>query len=346
MVVFIYMKTIKTKIGIPRSLFYYYYYPGLEEFFQDLGARVILSPETNRKIFDRGVKKSVDDICLPIKAYFGHIYELLDKVDYIFAPRFISLGKKSFACPKFMGLPDMLKAAFSDKKLPQLIDPDIDLRNGFFPLRKIAHRIGRCIKAGYFRIEWALWRAIRRQKKFEKINKLGYTTIESIEIMRDLQQTKELKNKFAEKSHDKNNLLTIAILGHSYLIYDEYLSMGLIKILKDMKINILTQDMIKNNILEENANRYHKKLFWYYNRHILGAAYYLINNKKDEIDGLIQVDAFGCGPDSIVNELIKLRCKKNNMSFLNINLDEHSGQAGIKTRLEAFTDLLVRRKNG
>ncbi len=338
---------MKTRIGIPRSLFYYYYYPGLKKFFQDLGVQVVLSPQTNRRIIDKGVKKAVDDICLPIKAYFGHIGELLDKVDYIFAPRFISLGKKNFVCPKFMGLPDMLRAAFNNKNLPPLIDPDIDLRKGIFPIRRIAHLIGKRLKAGYLRVEWALWRAIYRQKQFEKIKKSGHTTAESMKILDDQKNIKNTKNKSLDLESGQNkNDLEIAVLGHSYLIYDDYLSMGLIKHLKDRGIKILTHDMIQNNILEMNAVKYNKKLFWYYNRHILGAANYFINAKQDEIDGLIQVDAFGCGPDSIINELVKLRCKENDISLLNVNLDEHTGKAGIHTRLEAFTDLLIRRKSG
>ncbi len=330
---------MKARIGIPRSLFYYYYYPGLESFFNDLGVEVVLSPETNRNIFEKGVKKAIDDICLPIKAYFGHISELLDKVDYIFVPRFISLGNKNFVCPKFMGLPDMLRAAFSSTKLPQLLDPDIDLRKGIFPLQNIAYKIGKFLKAGYFKIEWALWRALKRQKKFEKLKKAGYTTTESLKILQNKQD-----RKIKVKLNDEKNLLNIVILGHSYLIYDDFLSLDLINNLKDMNVNILTQDMITENILDINANSNHKKLFWYFNRHLLGAAYYFMDNQNKYLDGIIQVDAFGCGPDSMVNELVKLACKKRDISLLNLNIDEHSGQAGVQTRLEAFVDLLQRRK--
>src|SRR5690554_4014161 len=100
------------KIGIPRALMFHYYYPAWENFFQELGMEVILSPETNKKILDDGVKRAVDDLCLPFKVYYGHVLQLIDKVDYIFVPRLISLGDKNAVCPKFMGLPDMIRAAF------------------------------------------------------------------------------------------------------------------------------------------------------------------------------------------------------------------------------------------
>ena len=74
----------------------------------------------------------------------------------------------------------------------------------------------------------------------------------------------------------------------------------------------------------------------------MGAAYYLFQEK--EINGIVQVTAFGCGPDSLVRELIDIKAKREGIPVLNINLDEHTGEAGILTRLEAFVDLIERRR--
>ncbi|MCK4326758.1 hypothetical protein KAW55_08400, partial [bacterium] len=114
------------KIGIPRSLLYYHYFPLWKSFFEELGLEVVLSSPTNKKILENGVKKAVDDACLPVKLYFGHVMELADKVDYIFVPRLVSVEEDAFTCPKIIGLPDMLRASLD--KLPPLLDTCFDLK--------------------------------------------------------------------------------------------------------------------------------------------------------------------------------------------------------------------------
>ncbi|MCG8532537.1 MAG: acyl-CoA dehydratase activase-related protein, partial [Desulfovibrionales bacterium] len=93
---------VKT-VGIPRCLFYYNYFPGWNEFFHGFGAKVILSPPTNKKILDLGVQQAVDEVCLPVKLFFGHVEILKKKVDYLFVPRIMSVTPKEWICPKFLG---------------------------------------------------------------------------------------------------------------------------------------------------------------------------------------------------------------------------------------------------
>src|SRR5690554_770422 len=133
--------SLPLKIGIPRALMYHYYYPSWETFFKELNMELIVSKETNKKILEEGAKLAVDDICLPFKVYYGHVLDIKNKVDFLFVPRFISLGQNNFVCPKFMGLPDMLKANI--KGLPEIIEPTIDLRKGFRPLRKVFGEVGK-----------------------------------------------------------------------------------------------------------------------------------------------------------------------------------------------------------
>ena len=74
----------------------------------------------------------------PLKCITAMSLVYADKVDCLFVPRFISLGKYNYICPKFMGLPDMLRANIED--LPELIDPVIDLRRGVFPCQEVAYQ--------------------------------------------------------------------------------------------------------------------------------------------------------------------------------------------------------------
>ena len=115
------------KIGIPRSLFYYKFISFWEKFFAELGAEVVVSEQTNKRILDDGVRACVDEACLPIKIFYGHVINLKNRVDYILVPRFTSISKKEYICPEFGGLPDMIRHTLKD--LPRLIDTEVNLRN-------------------------------------------------------------------------------------------------------------------------------------------------------------------------------------------------------------------------
>ena len=71
------------------------------------------------------------------------------------------------------------------------------------------------------------------------------------------------------------------------------------------------------------------------------AAYYMLHNK---VDGIIALSAFGCGPDSLMVDEIQYHAQKRNMPMIHLTTDEHTGEAGFVTRIEAFVDMLVRRK--
>lgn len=71
------------------------------------------------------------------------------------------------------------------------------------------------------------------------------------------------------------------------------------------------------------------------------AAYYLLNNK---VDGIVALSAFGCGPDSLMVDEMSYHCKEKGMPLIHLTIDEHTGEAGFVTRLEAFVDMLMRKK--
>lgn len=66
---------------------------------------------------------------------------------------------------------------------------------------------------------------------------------------------------------------------------------------------------------------------------------------RKEVDGVIHVTAFACGPDAMVDRLMELEAKKRGqIPFMSIMVDEHTGEAGIRTRIEAFVDMLRYRR--
>ena len=98
------------KIGIPRALSYYDFFPFWYGFFSDLGIEIILSDITTKQTMTTGSSLVVPETCLPVKVYVGHVLNLLDKgVDKIFVPSIQSIAPKIYNCSKIRGLPDLIR---------------------------------------------------------------------------------------------------------------------------------------------------------------------------------------------------------------------------------------------
>ena len=110
------------KVGIPRSLFYYYYSNVWQDFLDYLKIPYVISPETNQDIINRGMKISNDEMCLSLKNYLGHIDYLKDKCDYILVPRISNFKKDNQTCTNFWAAYDIVKNLFDINILHYNID--------------------------------------------------------------------------------------------------------------------------------------------------------------------------------------------------------------------------------
>ncbi|MHB1418587.1 MAG: acyl-CoA dehydratase activase-related protein [Bacillota bacterium] len=319
------------KVGIPRALFYHYYYPLWKAFFNSLGAEVVLSPPTNKTIMDRGIRNAVDEACLPVKLYYGHVISLIDQVDMMFVPRLVSVGQKDYLCPKLMGLPDMLRAGIPN--LPPLISPTVDLSRDVSQIQKAIAETGRNFTHNPFRIRRAWGEAQDWYRNYKDLLKQGMLAPEAMEKME--QGTgwfTDVKEIVPER--------VIGVLGHAYNLYDHHISMGLIPKLRQMKARVITSDNLPWRIVDEEASRLPKRLFWTLGKRMIGGAYHFMSDPV--IDGIVCLASFGCGPDSLIGDLTeRLVRRTRSMPFLYLSIDEHTGEAGLNTRLEAFMDLVA-----
>jgi predicted nucleotide-binding protein (sugar kinase/HSP70/actin superfamily) len=323
------------KVGIPQGLFYYRYYPLWKTFFEGLGAKVVTSGVTNKRILENGLKKAVDEACLPVKTYHGHVLELADKVDFLFLPRLKSVEKGAYTCPKIIGVTDMIRGSFSD--LPPIIDSYINLHDRIFALYQPIVQAGKLFTGNIFKILLSYRTAWKEYLRFRDIIRTGLTPLEAIKVME--KGSSAIPQTIRER---RPNRLKIALLGHSYLIDDSFITMNLVKKLREMGVEVLMTEMLSPEVIEEEANKLPQAMFWTSGKETIGAAYHFLETRS--VDGIIMVESFGCGPDSMVSELITRDAKRmGNMPCMSLIIDEHTGDAGVMTRLEAFVDMLVRR---
>jgi len=326
-------------IGIPRALLYFYYYPLWRAFFTRLGLQVVVSPETNKKIMDAGVKATLSEVCLPVKIYFGHVIALADKVDYLFVPRIIKVEPKEYICPKFMGLPDMLRARL--KEMPFLIDAPVDLAKDETDAAQswinCFQDVGRILARDQLLVERAIKEAFESQYRFQRRLQEGLLLPSALALEED-----DSVCEVAATSQQSFSL-RIGLLGHPYNLYDPYINMNLIKKLHNMGVAVVTPESLPIEDIEEQAGRLPKRMFWTLGKRMVGSALNFFASER--LDGLIYLTSFGCGPESLVEELVAGWAKKQgNLPLMMLTLDEHTGEAGMNTRLEAFTEMIRRRK--
>lgn len=312
-------------VGIPRALLYYYYYPQWKTFFNRLGVKTVVSRETTRGLLEKGLKSTVDEACLPVKLAVGHVLDLKDRVDYIFLPRIVSTARREYICPKFLGFPDMVRNNIVD--LPPLIDYKMDLYRKGSSMYNLFYAVGRYFTRNPARIYMAYQASLKSLHSHYRDMEAGYLPV-------------EMGDKHTQRECD----VTIAVIGHPYNIYDRYISMNMLKRLRDYGAKVVTADNLPEYVLRAEAEKLPKQLFWTLNQRMVGAAFYYFN--RPEVDGLIHVASFGCGPDSMTGELIERfarRCSRK--PLLSLTIDEHTGEAGMVTRLEAFMDMVRWRLN-
>ena len=313
------------KVGIPRSLFYYKYYPLWKTFLEELGAEIIVSDATNKRILDAGVKACVNEACLPVKLFHGHVLNLADRVDFILVPRFTSISRNEYVCPEFGGLPDMVRHTLNG--IPTLIDTEVNLRKSGRNSWIAAYETGCYFTRDKARIKRAFRIAVRDYRDFRNGVRGGRLPFSNTDY----------SDRNGTAGGDRK--LKIALIGHAYNLYDSFINMNMVEKLHRSGASVVTVDMLEEADINRCAAALNKPVFWNFGRKALGGILHLIHKK--DVDGIIFVMSFGCGIDSFICDLAQRWIRRqSDIPFIILTLDEHSGEAGLNTRLEAFIDMI------
>lgn len=308
------METQKIKIGLPRAMLYYRYRVLWRTFFQELGMETVVSAATDRDIMERGTALAIDEACLSLKIYLGHVAALVGKCDYIMAPRVSNFGRHRSMCTRFESMPDLIRNVFRNsgqKFISYEVDEEMkkkDEEEGFVEMGK------------------ALGCSAKASKKAYKQAKRA-----------DLVQHKERVQKYEQQY--KREGMKVLLAAHSYVVEDPYMGKTVADYLKRVGVIPLRADMVDRDAALKHSKELSPTCKWEVNREILGG----IAMHQEDVDGIILLSAFPCGPDAMTNELITRRVK--DVPMLNLVLDSQSGTAGVETRLESFIDI-IRFKEG
>lgn len=309
---------VRGRIGIPRALLFWDKFPFWSEYFRSLGYEVILSPVTNKEIVTTSVQGATALACLPSKIVHGHIKKLLDQdIDYLFLPATINHDLENLRtkvnqnCPLIQGMPYIANGQFDFRKLQVEVIQD---PFHFYQERKLAQelfQLGAKLSCPKREITRTIKRAKNEQKKFEQ-----ECLIAGQRILQAVNETRK----------------GIVILARSYNGSDPGINLEVPNKLREMGVIPIPLDFL--DLSQVDISKY-TFMHWNYGKRILAASE-LIKNTPNLY--AVYLSHFMCGPDSFIihyfNHIL------DGVPHLHLELDEHSADAGIKTRCEAFLDSL------
>lgn len=308
------------RVGIPRMLYLHEFFPYWREFFRSLGYEVILSETTTPHIIHASVEKVVTETCFPIKIVHGHALSLLEeKPDYLFLPSVINMSRinpriaQSYCCPLVQGIPYILRATLDlEQAGVKVLQPPLFYLRGRKSIEASLIKMGREMGMRAGEVRSALRAAEEAQGEFYRaLRENGARALREI----------------------GGDGRAMVILGRPYNNYDAGINLNLPRKLRELGVIPLPQDYL--NLDTVDIYEQFPNMYWRYGQRILSSAEVIRNDPRLYA---IYISNFKCGPDSFIEHFF--RRKMEGKPYLQLEIDEHSADAGVITRCEAFLDSL------
>lgn len=312
-------------IGIPRVLNMFENYPFWHTLLSECGFNVRLSPESTYPLYQKGVGGVMsDNICFPAKLVHGHILSLIEqKVDRIFYPivpkeeKEFGGSSNSFNCPVVSGYPDVIRSSVDPEKRYNIAydEPVITFSNN------------NALYKGCYNYLSGLGVS---KSNFEKAFKTALT-VKEVQKGKLYNFQKEILDKAVE-----NGDMIFVVAGRPYHA-DPLIHQKVGQILSDLGVIVLTDDVFRKpesqgfgklNIISQ----------WSYPNRVVQAAMEVA--KLPQNVQLVQLNSFGCGPDSFFMDETREILKAANKNITVLRIDEIASPGSIRLRLRSLVESL------
>ncbi|MCL2067068.1 MAG: acyl-CoA dehydratase activase [Treponema sp.] len=299
-------------IGIPRAFSVHTLYPLYSWFFHELGIKTFLSNE----VAHAGVARAESTYCFPAEIAHGAVQDCLDKgADYVLLPHFRDMPSyeeevHANFCPITQALPYYIEKAFPDIDKNIWLPLVVSFKFGDSKALELFTEMTKRLGIGEAETAAAFKTAMEKQKAyFSAVEKMG---LEALEEARRADRP------------------VIAVLGRPYNAFTPEANMGIPR-----KFTTRGYSIVPFDILPFHDENIFPNMYWYYGQQDVKAANLL---KKEDNIYLTYISNFSCAPDSFILHYIKWVMGQK--PFLILELDSHSADAGIDTRVEAFLDII------
>jgi len=222
---------------------------------------------------------------------------------------------------------------------PPILDSEIDINAPSRTLYQTIYQLGRHFTWNPIKIKQAAtaaWQA--HQDYYQLMAQHSLTPPQAMAVLTDKTMTQPQSLTDAPP----NSQTEVAVIGHPYMLYDEHVNHRLITKLRNYGIKVFIPEMVTTAELEMYTDQLVGSAYWTYEHEVVGAGGYYLDSR---VDGVIGAMAFGCGPDSLMMDIVRRQAnRKREHAFMCLTLEEHTAEAGLVTRLEAFLDMITRKK--
>jgi predicted CoA-substrate-specific enzyme activase len=307
----------RRRVGIPGALVFHDLFPFWRTFLESLDLEVVLSDATNPRIVRSSQEQAVAETCFPVKLMFGHVQDLLDKqIDFAFLPAVINREGRAQGQTSNQYCPYIPAAA-------HLVTANMDLAaHGITPL-KVSLQMA--------------WANGRRSQLRELAPVLGISARRigaAVEAAEEAQRGfyRAVRSRGAEVLAGLGEDETgVVIVGRPYNIHDPGSNHDLPFKLRKLGVLPIPMDFLPLETVDV-SGRY-DNMFWRSGQDILAAAEIVARDPRLQA---IYVTNFNCGPDSFITGFFRRILGRK--PYLELEIDDHTADAGLITRCEAFLD--------
>lgn len=308
-------------IGLNRSFLVNTYYPLYSTFFAELGYEPLICDNYNQA----GIDAKNSNFCYPVELAHGFFSALLtekEHLDYIFLPHFKATphadkSSGSQSCPFVQGETFYLQSTFRElieerkSRGTEILTPLIDLTAGLEAAHKPLLETAKQMGIGSGKAAKAFRAALDRQEAcLAEMKKTGQ------QVLGELEKNPEQ--------------IAIVLFGRSYSGFAKEANKAIPIMIASRGFTVIPQDFLP---LDNQPNKHH--MYWGTGQQIMQAAYY--TRLHAQLFG-IYITNFSCGPDSFL--LTYFRDAMGSKPSLTLELDSHTANAGLETRIEAFLDII------
>ena len=305
-------------VGISRSFLTNILYPLYSHFFGALGFRVVLSDGVDPE----GIRRTAAEFCYPAELAHGMMMNLVKKQpDFIFLPQVNEMyvpdlpqrypGHQS-TCVTVLAEPYYLRSAFKDLR-SRLLVPALNFSAGWQSMRKqfvdLARQLG-CDSAAAAR---AYGQAVERLEEF-------------------LRRRRELGRQALREVESSPERIGVVLFGRAYNAFAAEANMGIPRKFASRGVHIIPHDCLP---LEDRPP--FVGMTWASGHDLMRAAQFVKNHPQ--LFGVFLTN-FGCGPDAFI--VGYFRDIMQTKPSLTLEIDSHTADAGVTTRVEAFLDIVER----
>ncbi len=311
------VEAVRGRVGIPRVLNMYENYPFWFTLFTKLKYQVVLSPLSNRKIYEMGIESIPSESeCYPAKLAHGHVEWLIrQNVDFIFYPALFyernefDDANNHYNCPIVTSYSENIK-----NNVEAIGRGEVVFKNPFMSFREPALILQSLEKE---------FPELPAEELKEAVD-AAWQELEN--VRRDMYKKGEEVIAYLEKNHARG----IVLAGRPYHI-DPEINHGIPELINSYGIAVLTEDSVSHLAKPERPLIVSDQ--WMYHSRLYAAASYV--KTRDDLD-LIQLNSFGCGLDAVTTDQVNDILSSSGKIYTCLKIDEVNNLGATRIRIRSL----------